>query len=71
MNRRVSCPGKVNSTMDASTERTAAARKQRFSMASTRSRRPAPQLYPTAGCSESHMPYRNCMTMPSAYIRIP
>ena len=38
------CPGKAYSSAVAASERKAAAEKQRFSMASTRSRRPAPQL---------------------------
>ena len=42
-----------------------------FSMARTRENFPAPQLYPTAGCKESHIPYNRGWTNPSTNISTP
>ena len=56
MNKVATCSGKQVSAAAASREITALAVKQHFSMARTLDSFPAPQLYPTAGCRESHIP---------------
>ena len=71
INTSATASGKRNSTVPDTSEIAPLAPKQYFSMARTRLGRPAPQLYPTAGCSASHMPYSSGRIRPSAYIRIP
>ena len=56
INRPVICPGNSRMTATASRETIPLAIKQHFSMARTREIFPAPQLYPTAGWRESHIP---------------